>query len=375
MEYRVVFATFLAPICRETQGFPHSRELPFEGQGGISLAQSDLNEIRIISDQPLLNDLRQPGAAGQILQDDVTFGCGSASRTLPAGSQLTLNHATILRDDDGEEFYALFPATLRDGQLWQLGRGHSVLLVPRPRALPEGGTYWPTLRCNAHYTPSGSFDMNGCEGIAFDPQQGGTASFCRGTLVLTPDGPRPVESLKPGGLVRTRDHGAQRIRWLSTTDLGARALAQQPHLRPIRISAGALGDATPAEDLLVSPRQRVVVRSNVARNLFGLDEVLISASHLVGLPGIDRDENTAGAGYVHLLLDRHELVLANGAWTETFYTEVEAMASLPPTERSEVLALFPELHGDPVRRIISGIQAHALAAIYRSSPGLLFEGR
>ena len=117
------------------------------------------------------------------------------------------------------------------------------------------------------------------------------------------------------------------------------------------------------------------MRSSVARNLFGLDEVLIAASHLIGLPGIDRDHGAESAGYINLLLDRHELVLANGAWTETFYTEVEAMASLHPTERSEVLALFPELHGHPVRRIISGIQAHALAAIYRSTPGLLFEGR
>lgn len=375
MEYRVVFGTFLTPLCQNTQEFSTSRELPFQGYVRISFAQADLNEMRLFSDQPWLRDLRVAAVSEQHLQDDVTFGCGPAARTLPAGAQLTLNDAAILRDDEGEEFYTLFPATLRDGKLAQLGRGHSVLVIPRPRALPDAGTHWPTLRCNAAYTPCGRFDMDSGESIAFDPQQGGTASFCRGTSVLTPDGPRQVETLKPGGLVRTRDHGAQRIRWLSTTDLGAQALARRPHLRPIRIAAGALGDATPAEDLLVSPRQRVVLRSSVARNLFGLDEVLIAASHLLGLPGIDRDHEAESAAYVHLLLDRHELVLTNGAWTETFYTEVEAMASLPPTERSEVLALFPELHGDPVRRIISGIQAHALAAIYRSTPGLLFEGR
>lgn len=375
MEYRVIVATFLAPACQNTQDFPASRELPFQGCETVSFAQADLNEMRLISDEPCLKDLRINSTSDQHLQDDVTFGCGPSARTLPAGARLTLNRAAILRDDEGEEFYALFPATLRDGHVVQLGRGHSLMIVPRARTLPEGGTHWPTLRCDATYTPCGSFDMEGGESIGLDPQQGGTASFCRGTLVLTPDGPRPVEALKPGGLVRTRDNGAQRIRWISTAELGAQSLARQPHLRPIRISAGALGDATPAEDLLVSPRQRVVVRSSVARNLFGLEEVLIAASHLIGLPGIDRDHEAESAGYVNLLLDRHELVLANGAWTETFYTEVEAMASLHPTERSEVLALFPELHGHPVRRIISGIQAHALAAIYRSTPGLLFEGR
>lgn len=373
MEYRVVVATFLTSIGQRIRD---GRALPFQGQSSVSLQEASLTELRLTSDHPRLRDLRRIETDGQRLLDDAGFGCGPTARTLPAGAPLTLDHATLLRDDEGEEFFALFPTTLRDGVPVRLGDGHSVLLIPRPRDLAEGGTHWPSLRCHALYTEAGVFDMDSDrEGIALDPQQGGTACFCHGTQILTPEGPRPVETLRVGGLVRTRDHGAQRIRWTSPVELGPQGLAQQPHLHPIRIAAGALGDATPAEDLLVSPRQRVVVRSSVARSLFGLEEVLVSARHLLGLPGITQDHRAQGVGYVHLLLDRHELVLANGAWTETFYTEVEAMASLPPTERSEVLALFPELHGDPVRRILRGIQAHALAAVYRNSPGLLFEGR
>ncbi|MTH33896.1 hemolysin [Paracoccus limosus] len=376
MEYRVVVATFLGSLIRKGADLADDEPLPFAGMDEVSFAQTEMDELRLMSDHPHFLDLRRGNSTAQRLVDDVTFGSGPSARTLPAGAQLTLSQAAILRDDDGEEFYALFPATIRDGRPELLGGGHSVLLIPRPRELPGGGTHWPTLRCNGHYRPCGILDMDlAPEGIRYDPHQGGTACFSRGTLILTPDGPRPVETLRPGGLVRTRDHGAQRIRWVSVMELGVQGLAQRPHLRPIRIAAGALGDATPAEDLLVSPRQRVVVRSNVARNLFGLDEVLIAASHLLGLPGITQDEEAERVGYVHVLLDHHELVLANGAWTETFYTEIEAMTSLHPTERREVLALFPELHGDPVRRIISGLHAHALAAIYRNSPGLLFEGR
>lgn len=292
MEYRVVVATFLTSIGQRIRD---GRALPFQGQSSVSLQEASLTELRLTSDHPRLRDLRRIETDGQRLLDDAGFGCGPTARTLPAGAPLTLDHATLLRDDEGEEFFALFPTTLRDGVPVRLGDGHSVLLIPRPRDLAEGGTHWPSLRCHALYTEAGVFDMDSDrEGIALDPQQGGTACFCHGTQILTPEGPRPVETLRVGGLVRTRDHGAQRIRWTSPVELGPQGLAQQPHLHPIRIAAGALGDATPAEDLLVSPRQRVVVRSSVARSLFGLEEVLVSARHLLGLPGITQDHRAQG---------------------------------------------------------------------------------
>lgn len=66
----------------------------------------------------------------------------------------------------------------------------------------------------------------------------GVACFCAGTLIETPDGPVPVESLVPGDLVITRDHGPQPLRWIGGTRLSMLQLLRAPHLRPIRIRAG-----------------------------------------------------------------------------------------------------------------------------------------
>ena len=77
------------------------------------------------------------------------------------------------------------------------------------------------------------------------------ACFTRGTLIETDKGPRAIETLQAGDLVWTLDAGHQPIRWIGETRLDAQALARAPHLRPIRIAAGALGDGTPSRDLLV----------------------------------------------------------------------------------------------------------------------------
>ena len=55
----------------------------------------------------------------------------------------------------------------------------------------------------------------------------------------------------------------------------------------IRIGAGALGAGLPERDLMVSPQHRVMVRSDLARELSGQDEVLVAAKHLLAVEGIE----------------------------------------------------------------------------------------
>lgn len=77
--------------------------------------------------------------------------------------------------------------------------------------------------------------------------------FVAGTLIETEGGFIPVEALKAGDLVVTRDNGLQPIRWIGSVRLNAARLQAQPKLRAIRIKAGVLGPNTPSSDLLVSP--------------------------------------------------------------------------------------------------------------------------
>ena len=47
--------------------------------------------------------------------------------------------------------------------------------------------------------------------------------------------------------------------------------------------------------------------------------------------------------YFHILFDRHEVVISNGAETESLYTGPEALKSVGEAARAEIFALFPEL--------------------------------
>ena len=67
--------------------------------------------------------------------------------------------------------------------------------------------------------------------------------------------------------------------------------------------------------LRVSPQHRVLVRSKTAQRMFGTDEVLVAAKQLVLLDGIDIAEDVESAEYFHILFDRHEVVISNGAET------------------------------------------------------------
>lgn len=196
--------------------------------------------------------------------------------------------------------------------------------------------------------------------------------FAAGTLIETDRGEVAVEELEVGDLVRTLDHGLQPVRWIASDTVPQATLSVVPHLRPVRISAGALGGGLPERDLIVSPQHRVMVRSPIARKMMGDDEVLVAAKQLVLLDGIDIVEADASVTYVHFLCDQHEVVIANGAPCETLFTWPEALKSVGRAAREEIFALFPEL-GDinytalASRPLVSGRVGRRLAHRHRQN--------
>ena len=174
--------------------------------------------------------------------------------------------------------------------------------------------------------------------------------FTAGTLIATPDGPRPVEDLAPGDLVMTLDHGPQPLRWHAATHVAASRLAKQPNLCPVQIRAGALGPGVPARDLSVSQQHRMLVRSRIAQRMFGAEEILVAAKHLIGLPGVTLGTPEGPVSYHHLVFDGHEVIDAEGAAAESLYLGAQALRSLSPAARAELAALFPDL----LRRLAEG---------------------
>ena len=166
--------------------------------------------------------------------------------------------------------------------------------------------------------------------------------FTPGTLIATPRGERLVEELREGDKIITRDNGIQEIRWVGAKRLDWKELNANPHLRPVMIKAGSLGHGLPERDMLVSPNHRMLVANDKTALYFEEREVLAAAKHLTGAEGISNVE-TLGATYIHFMFDQHEVVLSNGAWTESFQPGDYTLGGLGNAQRTEIFELFPEL--------------------------------
>lgn len=171
----------------------------------------------------------------------------------------------------------------------------------------------------------------------------GVPCFTAGTMIATDRGARPVEDICAGDLVQTLDNGLQRVRWAGCRAMQIADWQSQPELRPILIRANALGTGQPAVDLIVSPQHRILVDSVIAGRVFGAEQMLIAAVKLLDLAGVSRVSDPGALSYHHLLFDRHEVILSNGAASESLFTGPEAMKSLSAEARGEIESLFPEL--------------------------------
>lgn len=190
--------------------------------------------------------------------------------------------------------------------------------------------------------------------------------FAAGTLIATASGERPVEEIRPGDLVMTRDRGLQPVRWAGSRHVIGTEIAANPRLAPVRIAAGALGQGLPVRDLLVSQQHRVLVRSAIAARMFGARELLVAARHLAGVEGIEILSASAGVTYVHLMFAGHEVILSNGAETESLYPGSQALLALGEAAE-EIFMLFPHLRDAEAappgaRPFITGRKARQLAA-------------
>lgn len=178
--------------------------------------------------------------------------------------------------------------------------------------------------------------------LSFENIENIVPCFTPGTSIATIKGERAVEELTVGDRVVTRDNGIQEIRWIGRKVLDYGQLAAAEHLRPVLVTQGSLGCGLPDRDMLVSPNHRFLVANERTMLYFEEHEVLVAAKHLVDHRTI-RPVNALGVTYVHFMCDRHEVVLANGTWTESFQPGDLSLNGLGNAQRMEIYELFPEL--------------------------------
>ncbi|MBS1086799.1 Hint domain-containing protein [Gluconobacter sphaericus] len=169
----------------------------------------------------------------------------------------------------------------------------------------------------------------------------GTPCYCRGTRIATERGDVAVENLTIGDRLLTISGAMRPIRWIGRRSYAGQFAATNPAVLPVMFRAGSLGDAVPARDLMVSPLHAMY-----------LDGVLIPAEALVNGVSILRMENVDRVDYFHLELDTHDVILAEGAASETFvddgsrgmfHNAVEYRALYPDAVRTEARYCAPRV--------------------------------
>ena len=151
------------------------------------------------------------------------------------------------------------------------------------------------------------FDIAGnYSSVSFDLVQSGSTEFeilyapcfATGTSIATAEGDCPVEQLVVGQTVHLHDGRTAAVTWI-----GHR---RQWNGDVVRVRAGALGDATPVRDLIVSTDHGLY-----------LDGVLVQAGLLVDDEAIVR-EHRDEVTFWHIELDRHAVLLAENAPAESY---------------------------------------------------------
>lgn len=183
--------------------------------------------------------------------------------------------------------------------------------------------------------------LDGADGAVRPAFPRATPCFTPGTMITTLRGECPVEHLSLNDQVITRDNGIQPVRWIGKTQLFLHDFQADPHLLPVFIRQGAFGKDLPERDMLVSPNHRVLVANARSTIKFNEREVLIAAKHL-STAGVHTVQSS-GTTYIHFMCDRHEVVLANGIWTETFQPDDQSLGGIGNAQRLEIFELFPEL--------------------------------
>ncbi len=163
--------------------------------------------------------------------------------------------------------------------------------------------------------------------------------FVAGCRIETARGAVPVQDVRVGDLVLTLDDGWQPVRWH-----GARQVSSLGSMAPVTIPAGSFGDHGA---LAVSPQHRLHFTGWRAELYCGAAEVLVRAIHLVRAGRLQQDRSGAPVTYHHLLFDRHQIIRAEGLWSESYHPGPASLAGHDADTQAELLALFPELADNP----------------------------
>lgn len=276
-------------------------------------------------------------------------------RPAPLHSQDLDAHDPLYRGglivSDGVRFYTAIPLTLENSR-------ETVLLFPD--GMPPARQHLTIIAVgSAFHAPR--------------QQSAPMVCFVKGTRLAGIKGEVAVEDIAVGDHLITRDNGLKEVLWIGQRHLSGAQLFAMPHLRPIRLPQGIFGAGRPEPDLLVSPDHRVLIKSPEARALWGENEVMVRAQDLLADMGARVDHRSGSVTYFHIMLEGHQVLIANGMSVDSFHPASVALSEDDPDpeahacledlyDRHPDFLTHPDLFGPFARRMLGAAEAAILAA-------------
>jgi len=147
----------------------------------------------------------------------------------------------------------------------------------------------------------------------FADGHGGTAIACyaRGTLIATARGDVSVEQLMIGDEVMTLSGALRPIKWIGRRSYVGRFITGRKDILPVCFKAGSLDEGLPKRDLWISPHHAMYFENESGG-------VLIEAKDLINGVSIVQAAQVEEVEYFHIELETHDVIIAEGALSETF---------------------------------------------------------
>lgn len=274
-------------------------------------------------------------------------------------------NGNFIPDGEGQKFDSIFLVDSNTGDYVVLSYGNP----PRTPTLPTGFT--GTNQIGAGET----IDSNAPNGTAFARDENGalvettpTAGtpdipcFLLGTQIATDKGLICVEDLEPGMKIFTKDAGFETLRAIGRFEPTLRQVFQHPELKPVFFPKGSIGNL---EDMLLSQSHRILIECAYADLIFGVTEVFVPANTFVGQNGVQIMTNLNRPVYFHLLLDSHEVISAQGIWTESLFLADVGKSSLEKTDSwryEDKFDVHSITHKETARMVLKKFESKTLMA-------------
>lgn len=230
------------------------------------------------------------------------------------------------------------------------GTGQAFELYAMEVSFADGSTKYYVMSKDENFNPDIGDDLAVTTFSNFVSTDYGTIGsavcFAKGTSIQTSSGLTPIQNIRNGDFVQTKDNGLKEVLWVGKRNVHPKELLHFRQLRPVLIRPGYFGNHGP---LLLSQQHRVLVTGEQLGLPLDRGEVFIKAKHLAEyVPAAARVANgKIKVSYYHLLLESHEVLFSGGIETESMLPGAMALKGISRSDRQKIKCLFPNLSSNP----------------------------